>query len=457
MPVTEWILLGLVVLLIAANGFFVAAEFALVTVDRPAVRRAAASGDSVAASVQQALSSLSTQLSSCQLGITVSSLIVGFIAEPSIAALLQRGPLAAVGLPETSALAISLTAAFLLATVSQMVFGELVPKNWALAEPMRLSRLVATPHRLFTWLMRPPLWVLQGSANAIVKLLGHQPMEEMASGHSPRELSALAERSAREGTIDLELAKRMSRSAQLGERFAADAMTPRARAYFLDETDPVSKLLLLTRRRGHSRFVVVGESTDEVAGVVHFRDALAVPAEQRRSTTVADILHPVVTVPSSMPLDNVLNELRGGLQLAVVVDEYGGTDGIITLEDLMEELVGEISDEQDAPDVRVAALAPGSWTVSGLLRPDELRGLIGIELPEGRASETLGGLAVELKERFCDLDDEVRVPARDLTHLDPDELPIPVWANLRVTRLEGRRVSELELTLSPRDEVADDE
>lgn len=447
---TEWILLGCVILLIAANGFFVAAEFALVTVDRPAVRREAASGDSAARSVQQALRALSTQLSSCQLGITVTSLIVGFIAEPSIAALLQRGPLAGLGLDQTSSLAISITLAFLLATVSQMVFGELVPKNWALAEPMRLSKLIATPHRAFTWTMRPLLWVLQGSANFIVKLLGMEPMEEMASGHSPRELSALAMRSAREGTIDPELARRMSRSAQLGERFANDAMTPRARTYFLDETDPVSKLLLMAKRRGHSRYVVVGDSTDDVVGAVHFRDGLGVPAEQRSTTPVSEILHPVVSVPSSMPLDNVLNELRGGLQLAVVVDEFGGTDGIITLEDLMEELVGEISDEQDVPEHRISPLGPRTWTVSGLLRPDELRGLIGLELPDGRIAETLGGLVVERMERFCDIDDAVRLDARDHTRRDSDGLALPVWATLRVTRLEGHRVSELELTATDR-------
>lgn len=450
---TEWILVGLVLLLIAAGGFFVAAEFALVTVDRPAVRRAAADGDRRAVSVQKALMTLSTQLSSCQLGITVTSLVVGFIAEPSIARLLQRGPLREMGLSEAAALPISLTAAFLIATVTQMVFGELVPKNWALAEPMRLSRLVATPHRAFTWVSRPLLWVLQGASNWMVRRLGIEPQEEMASGHSPRELSALAERSAREGTIDGDLAARMSRSALLGERFAADAMTPRARVTFIDDDDPVSKLLRLSRRIGHSRFVVVGDSTDDVLGVVHFRDALSVPADERASTPVTAILRDVRAVPASMPLDNVLEELRGGMQLAVVIDEFGGTDGIITLEDLMEELVGEISDEQDIPEERVTPLADHRWKVSGLLRPDEVPSLAGIELPEGQASETLGGLVTELLERFCVVGDSVTVEARDLTDLDDDGLPTPVQATLTVVAMDGHRVKELELTA----EVAGDQ
>ncbi|MDO5682173.1 MAG: hemolysin family protein [Propionibacteriaceae bacterium] len=446
---TEWILLGVVVLLIALGGFFVAAEFALVTVDRPAVRRAAMDGDSKALSVQKALATLSTQLSSCQLGITVTSLIVGFIAEPSIATLLRQGPLKSLDLPDSAALPLSFTLAFALATITQMVFGELVPKNWALAEPMRLSRLVATPHRAFTWLMTPVLWVLQGVSNALVRLMGVEPQEEMASGHSPRELSALAERSAREGTIDPELAQRMSSSARLGERFAHDAMTPRARVHFLEVTDPVSELLRWCQRVGHSRFVVVGESTDDVVGVAHFRDALSVPAADRARTSITEILHPVRTVPASMPLDDVLEELRGGLQLAVVIDEYGGTDGIITLEDLMEELVGEIADEQDVPEERFTTLGERHWRLSGLLRPDEVAGLVGIELPEGEASESLGGLITELAERFPTVGDTIDCAALDRLTLDDDDLPTRVIAHLTVNEMDGHRVSWIDLQVTP--------
>ncbi|HHV20051.1 MAG TPA: HlyC/CorC family transporter [Propionibacterium sp.] len=453
---TEWILLAVVIVLIALGGFFVAAEFALVTVDRPAVRRAAAQGDAKALSVQKALITLSTQLSSCQLGITLTSLIVGFIAEPSIATLLRKGPLQSLGLSESAALPLSFTLAFALATITQMVFGELVPKNWALAEPMRLSRLVATPHRAFTWLMRPVLWVLQGSSNALVRVLGVEPQEEMASGHSPRELSALAERSAREGTIDRELAARMSNSARLGERFAHDAMTPRARVHFLEATDPVSELLRWCQRVGHSRFVVVGESTDDVLGAVHFRDALSVPAADRARTSITEILHEVRTVPASMPLDDVLEELRGGLQLAVVIDEYGGTDGIITLEDLMEELVGEIADEQDVPEERFTQVGERHWMLSGLLRPDELATFIGIDLPEGEASETLGGLVTELNERFCTVGDSIVLDAVDRLTLDDDDLPTRVTATLTVNEMDGHRVSWIELQVSAIEE-GDDE
>lgn len=451
-----WLLLALTIVLIALNGFFVAAEFAFVTVDRPAVRSAAESGDPKAESVLQGLKTLSTQLSGCQLGITITSLVIGYIAEPSIAALL-RPVLSAIGLPESSLLAVSVACAFALATISQMVFSELVPKNWALAEPMRLARWVATPQRMFSRVTAPLLHFFNGSANVVVRLFGITPTEEMASGHSIRELGALAHRSAQRGTLQADLAEHMEQSAELGMRFATDAMTPRARVHFLDSSVPVSRMLNLVRRTGHSRFPVTGEDSDDILGAAHFKDALRLPPEERSRTAVGDIIREIRCVPASMPLDHVLAELRGGLQLAVVVDEFGGTDGIITLEDLMEELVGEITDESDNPEFRYTELSEGAWQFSGLLRPDEIRRLVGIELPEGRASETIGGLLTERLEHFPELGETCTVHARDHEHLDSDQLATPVLADLSAAEMDGRRVALVNVTVRPFDPDEDDE
>lgn len=445
--ITPLLLLGLVVLLVAANAFFVAAEFALVTVDRTQVEKAASSGDRAAGSVAKALQTLSTQLSGCQLGITVTSLIVGFIAEPSIAQLL-RPLLEASGLPSGSALAISLTLAFAIATVTQMVFGELVPKNWAIAEPLRVARLTATPHRWFTLLNRPLLALFNGSANAVVRLFGVEPKEELGSARSVQELSALATRSARQGTITAELAHHMTRSAELGTRYATDAMTPRARVEFLSADDAVGTILTTTRTTGFSRFPVIGEDSDDVVGMVHFKQALAIPLAERPGVTVADVMSEPVRVPASMPLDDVLEELRGGLQMALVVDEYGGTDGLITLEDLVEELVGEIDDEHDSEEFRHAEVDADRWHLSGMLRPDEVRQLIQIELPEGEVSETIGGLVIEQLGRFAGEDDEVILEGRHHGRLDDDGLPTHVWVRLRVVGLDGDRVDMVEASLT---------
>ena len=448
----EWLLVLLVLVLIGANAIFVAAEFALVTVDRPTVAKLAET-DKRARSLRQGLRTLSTQLSGAQLGITVTSLSVGFIAEPSIATLL-RGPLQGLGLDEGAAAAFALTAAFLIATSTQMVFGELVPKNWAIAEPLRVGRAVIGAQRGFTWATGPLIRVLNGSANRLVRMMGIEPQEELASARSAQELGALAARSAQQGMLDTGAARRFTHSVELAERTAADAMTPRPRVRFLDATDPAGDVLRLAARTGHARFPVLGRDVDDVVGVVHFKDALTVPAEERGETPIAHVMRPVRAVPSAMPLDAVLDELRAGLQLAVVVDEYGGTDGIITLEDLVEEIVGEIEDEQDRPVTRPRQLPDGSWSLSGLLRPDEAGEITGIELPEGEESDTLGGLVIEHLERFPEVGDEVTFLAQDTGARD--ELGLAAWvqATLRVTRVDGFRVDRLRLELTAADDDA---
>lgn len=453
MTATTFVLLACVAVLIAVNAFFVAVEFAFVTVDRTEVRSAAERGDKGAKTVDAALSRLSTHLSGAQLGITVSSLIVGYIAEPSIATVL-RAPMEYFGLPEAAAFGISMTLAFLLAAIIQMVLGELFPKNWALAEPLRLSRWVAPGSIAFCWAMHWPLRFFNGTANRLVRLLGMEPQEELASARNPQELSAIASRSAREGTLDTEVAQRMRHGEALGRQFAADAMTPRAQIRFVDATDSVADLLEACHDTGYSRMLVIGDHVDDVRGVVHFKHALTVPRQQRMTTPVSGIMREVVEVPATMPLDNVLNVLRDGLQIAVVIDEYGGTDGLITLEDLIEELVGEIADEQDAPEQRWVRRDDGVYELMGMLRPDEIRSSLGVELPEGETSETLGGLVTEKLERFAEEGDVIELEARDFQNLDEDDLPRPIHATLTVLRMAGRRVDLIQMALV---EPAEDE
>jgi len=448
--IVEWLLLAAVVVLIAANATFVAAEFALVTVDRPTVSRLSET-DAKAASLREALRTMSTQLSGAQLGITITSLVVGFIAEPSIAALLEV-PIEAVGLPEETASVIAFTAAFLLATVVQMVFGELVPKNWAIAEPLKVGRAVVGFQRAFTWVSRPLLWFLNGTANRLVRAFGMEPQEELASARSAQELGSLAARSARQGLLGEDLARRLEHSVALGERTASDAMTPRPRVRFLELDQTAADVLDAVRATGHARFPVTGDSVDDVRGVVHFKDAVAVPAAERATTPVAGLIRPMRAVPSTMPLGPVLEVLRRGVQMAVVVDEYGGTDGIVTLEDVVEEIVGEIDDEQDRPTRAYRELGERRWSLSGLLRPDEAGETLHLELPEGRESDTLGGLLTEELERFPRIGDEVVLAVRDESRPDDDGLPSPAQARLTVTRLDGWRVDRLTLAVEDLEE-----
>ncbi|GGC57313.1 HlyC/CorC family transporter [Hoyosella rhizosphaerae] len=445
-----WLLLGLVIVLIAANALFVASEFALVTVDRPTIAQAAEQGDKRAASVHKALKSLSTQLSGAQLGITVTSLVIGFIAEPSLARIL-RGPLDLAGLPEATTLAIALGAALLLATVTQMVFGELVPKNWAISEPLRVSLAVAGPQRAFTAATRPLIVVLNGASNAIVRALGVEPREELASARSAQELGSLASRSASEGLLEQDVADRLTQAAEFADQTAADVMTPRPRVKFVSTDTTVSEVLELVAKTGHARFPVEGTSVDDVIGVVHFKDALAVPADDRETKTVRDIMGEVPVVPSSLPIDDVLAALRGGTHLAVVVDEYGGTDGIVTIEDLVEEIVGEIDDEQDRPSARARQLADGTWTLPGQLRPDEIGDITGIDLPEGEHSDTIGGVIVEQLGRLAVSGDVVVMTGRNTQVLDSDGIATDADVKLTVTQIDGHRVARVRLSLTPKD------
>lgn len=429
----EWALLAAALLLIGANATFVAAEFSLVTVDRSTVERAAEAGDRGAAGVLTALRSLSTQLSGAQLGITVTSLVVGFLAEPSLAALL--GPtLLALGLPEATSVAVALTLALLLATFVQMVFGELVPKNLAIAKPFPVAKAVAGVQRGFSRAAGPLLSFLNGTANGLIRMLGIEPQEELRSARSAQELGSLVRRSAQEGVLEGETAELVTRSLAFGDRTAADVMTPRFQVTFLSTADSADSVLDAVERTGFSRFPVLRDDVDSVVGIVHVKHALGVPEQERGGRTVGDLMVDPLPVPESQELDPLLPLLREqGLQMAVVVDEYGGTAGLVTLEDLIEEIVGDIADEHDPHGDRSRRRDDGGWTLSGLLRPDEVAELTGVELPEGDDFDSLGGLVVDRLGRVPEVGDEA------VEELDGHRV------HLRVERMDGWRVARVDM------------
>jgi len=375
-------------LLTAANAYFVAAEFSLVTVDRAAIEAQAQAGDRAARTVRRSLRELSFQLSGAQLGITIAALLTGYLAEPALSRLLT--PLTGHHQRLTYVLALAV------ATLISMLFGELVPKNAALARPMPLARATAAGQRVFSkvfgWLIR----ALNGSANWVVRRLGVEPQEELASARSPEELGLLAAISARAGALPEETARMLQRTIRFGDKRAAEAMTPRVDIVALPATSTVEYLLATARDTGFSRFPVYESTVDLVTGIVTVIDGLAVPPARRNVETVAGIAREPVYVPESLDLDGVLEALQAAdSELAIVVDEYGGTDGLVTLEDLAEELVGEIADEYDLEPAAYEVTAPLSTTsrsvlVDGVVREDELAEATGFRLPEG-PYETLAG------------------------------------------------------------------
>ncbi|MBD3781640.1 MAG: HlyC/CorC family transporter [Micrococcales bacterium] len=426
---TPWLLLLLGVVLTVGTALFVAAEFSLVALDRPAVQRAVDAGEPGARSVLTSHRRLSTQLSACQVGITLTTLVLGYIAGPSVGVLLQ-GPLEAVGLPVGTATSVGAVLAMLLATGFSMIVGEMVPKTLAVSLPMATAKVSAGPVRWFGVAAKPLIALLNGVANRTLRALGVEPQEELSAARSPAELASLVRTSAEAGTLDLGTARLVTASLGFADQTAADVMTPRSRATSIERTASAAELVALARHTGHSRFPVVGADWDDVDGIVHVKKAIAVPFERRADVPVSALMTDAVFVPETLRLDPLLVRLRGGgMQLAVVVDEYGGTSGVVTLEDLVEEIVGEVNDEHDRGQTTGRRLPDGSWTVPGLWRPDEVRSRVGVEVPEGPAYETVGGFVMAALGRVPEVGDEVVVDG---------------WT-ARVVDMDGHRVDRIRL------------
>jgi CBS domain containing-hemolysin-like protein len=429
-----WSILGVlaVVALTLGTAVSVASEFALTALERSQVdAHVTERDDRTAHRVQRAHRTLSFQLSGSQLGITVTTLITGYIAEPAIAALFLPG-LVGLGIPEGLAGGIATALALLLATTLSMVFGELVPKNLAIADPLRTARAVVWLQSGFAHAFRWLIAALNATANAIVRRLGVEPAEELRSARSPRELSSLVRTSARHGTLDVGTATLLDRSLRFTDRVAEDLMTPRVRVEALDADDTVDDLVALSRRSGFSRFPVYDRDPDVVLGVVHVKQAFGVPVAERACVTVRELIQPVPTVPESLDGDALLTSLReSGLQVALVVDEYGGTAGIVTLEDLVEEIVGEVRDEHDrAEQARVRPVGRGAWLVSGMLRDDEVAEATGFDMPDG-PYETLAGLVLARLGCIPDVGADVTVDGWTLTVMRRDRHRV---AELRLAR-----------------------
>ncbi|QEU95763.1 HlyC/CorC family transporter [Streptomyces kanamyceticus] len=430
------LLLGAAFLLILANGFFVAAEFGLVTVERPDAEKAAADGDRRARTVVGALKELSFQLSGTQLGITITSLVVGMLAEPALAHLLA-GPVTALGVPRGAVGGVAVVVGMLLASAVQMVIGELVPKNWAVSRPLQVARFVAGPQHAFSRLFRPVIALLNAVANRLVRALGVEPAEELASARTPGELVSLARHSAQAGALEQDTADLFVRTLSLAELTAQHVMTPRVKVSALQSSATAEDVVNLTRATGLSRFPVYRERIDEIVGMVHLKDALAVAAHERLRTPVSRIAQSPLLVPQTLPVQPLLGRLRNEQPIAVVVDEYGGTAGVVTLEDIVEELVGEVRDEHDLHDVPELSPAPPedggpAWDADGSCRVDTLR-RVGLDVPEG-PYETVAGLVADLLGRIPAPGDRAELPGlrlavRQVGHYRAERVRIVTTSN----------------------------
>ena len=425
-------MLGAGILLTVGTGLFVASEFALVNLDRADLEARASRGERRLGTTIGALKITSTHLSSAQLGITLTTLLTGYTLEPAFSAYLAP-PLTLAGIPEAAVAPIATVIAVIIATLLSMIIGELVPKNFALALPRATAKIVMPFQVAFTAVFRPAVVLLNNTANGILRLIGVEPKEELSGARTAEELASLVRRSAQEGGLDSDTATLLARTLAFADLTAQDVMTPRPRLASIDRSDSAADVITLARKTGFSRFPVIDDGVDDVVGIVHVKQAVAVPREKRADVPVSALQSDALRVPETMRLDYLLAELRGrGYQMAVVVDEYGGTAGVSTLEDLVEELVGEVSDEHDRskPDV----VRSRDWfTFPGILRPDELLERTGVGVPEDGPYETVAGWLMNELGRLPSAGDTVDIGE----------------GQFRIERLDGRRIDRVRFTPRP--------
>lgn len=414
------------VVLLVGNGYFVAAEFAFTAARRELIL---AQKSRSATAATWLMTHLSDTLAGAQLGITISSLLLGFIAEPAVARLLELVfgvfPIPA-GVLHSAAFVMGL----LIVVFLHMVIGEMAPKNIAIATPERAALVMGLSFRAYMLLFRPAITVLNALANVTLRIFGVEPRDALETAQSAEDLAQVIAAGRREGVIEEFAHKLLTGAIVFSERTAAEVMVPRPDIVALPLTATPSEVAAVVTAEGFSRIPVYGEDIDDIVGFVHAKDLLILPDDADRHPLPAEMVRPLLAVPESASIRPLLGEMqRSGRQLALIIDEHGGTAGLLSLEDIAEELVGEIRDEYDEEEAEIRRIGEARWYyVSGSARLDQLKSEVGVDLPEGEY-ETVGGFV---------MDRLGRVPRRG------DRVQHGDWT-LRVRRMDGRRIQEVEL------------
>ncbi|HET8594395.1 MAG TPA: hemolysin family protein [Intrasporangium sp.] len=402
--------IALVLALTAATGYFVAQEFAYVAVDRNALRELARSGDAAAERALRVTSRLSFALSAAQFGITVTALLVGYVSEPLVGVGLAD-LLGFTDLSYAARLSLSVTAVLVFSTVVQMVFGELAPKNLAIARTVAVARTLSRSTLVYLAVVGPVVRLFDSASGRLLRAVGIEPVEELDHGATPADLARIIDESHGGGLLRDELSGTLEGGLRLRELTADDVMTPRVRVVTVPAAATVDELVALLDT-GFSRFPVTGRDRDDIVGVAGLAELLSVPAAARASTSVGEVASAASVVPTSAPLATVLDQLRREhRQLVVVIDEHGGFAGVLSLEDIAEEVVGDILDEDDVPELGVVADGPGAWLVPARLRLDEVAARTGLVLQAEDPFDTVSGLVLELLGRTPVVGDELDLAA----------------------------------------------
>jgi CBS domain containing-hemolysin-like protein len=447
---TLTLLVGILLTLaiIAACGFFVAQEFAYMSVDRSRMTALAEKGDAGAKRVLAITKRTSFMLSGAQLGITVTGLLIGYVAEPLIGESVGT-LLGGVGIDPAVSVLIGTIGALLLATIVTMIFGELYPKNLAIASPEPLARALAVPTRIYLLAFGWLITVFDVAANALLKLLRIEPLEDVDESATARDLEAIIEESRASGDLPDDLSIIIDRILDFPQRDVEHAMVPRSRIDSIPPTTTVGGVRAMMAA-GHTRYPVIGDE-DEPLGVVELVDILR--ADHADGAPVTAVMREPVVLPTTMRLPVALERMRQTRnELACVVDEYGNFDGILTIEDLTEEVIGEIVDEHDPETAEVTVIDDAHWELSGEVHVDEVERLIGHDLPE-HDSETIAGLVISTHGDLPTEGTAVRVDLPDKPSETVQGIVIRRWLDITVTEVERHVPSQVDVALHEVDEA----
>lgn len=401
--------IAVIVVLTFMTGYFVAQEFAYISVDRGKLQQLADEGDAAAVRALKVTSRLSFTLSGAQFGITVTALLVGYLGEEFLVRGLTETYGDAGWLERAALISLFSVGTLIFSTILQMVIGELGPKNLAIAKPVPLARALSRTTLIYLTIFGPIITVFDKASNKLLRSVGIEPVEELPQGATPEDLTRIIAESHSGGHLDEDLSTLLGRGLAFRERVAEEVMTPRTSVVTV-QADEAAASVLTALETGHSRFPVVGADIDDIVGVVGLHNLLDVPPEARAGTPVRELADEAVVVPGTLPLPKLLEELRQRhQQMAIVVDEYGGFAGVVTFEDVAEEVVGEIWDEDDDDSATSHARADGTWDLSARLRMDETAQVTGIELPEHDNYDTLSGLVLAQLGRTAEEGDSVLV------------------------------------------------
>jgi magnesium and cobalt exporter, CNNM family len=418
--------IGLVVL----NAFFVAAEFAIVRVRETQINELAERGNRRARLARHISENISAYLSACQVGITGASLALGIVGEPAVAALIEPAFGWLREISDAAFHALSFAIAFSIVTYLHLVAGEQAPKYFAIQRALPTTLWTAAPLLWFATAFRPFVWLVNVSAQAVLKPFGIKTTDEMEA-HSEEELKMLVATSTRSGVLKESERAIVGRAMEFADRMVRQVMVPRTEIVAVSDDTPVAEILVTARQHRFSRFPVFHEDLDHIIGIVHVKDLVGVDKDNR--TQARDVMRKVPVMPETMRLDQALAEFRRQrVQLAVVLDEFGGTAGLVTLEDVIEQLVGEVQDEFDVEAPAFKEEAPGTFVVDGLTSLDALRERLGVELTD-EPYDTVGGLVFGRLGRLATVGDTIEIEG----------------FRFQVTAVDGRRVAQVRVVRAP--------